>query len=183
MLTYYDEERNEYLSFAQCIAYSMDIPRVIDFTRINSKGITDVDIPVDDMTMKDFYKYISYHAKEVHFYIKQGITLGRNVHISLNGKDEWFYCDYGIFIDKFHYGDIVVDEEGNEYKISFPMLSIYGNNPDMYNFKDILELKFKDCSYKNLEYDFIDSSGHTACGMYSGLMKLKSGLIAVKGNK
>ena len=60
------------------------------------------------------------------------------------------------------------------------MLSIYGNNPNMYNFKDILELKFKDCSYKNLEYDFIDSSGNITCGMYSGLMKLKSGLIKVE---
>lgn len=181
MLTYYDEERNEYLSFAQCIAHSMDIPRVIDFTRINSEGITDIDISVDNMTMRDFYKYISFHAKEVHFYIKQGIVLGRNVHISLNGKDEYFYCDYGIFNDEFHYGDIVMDEKGNEYKVSFPMLSIYGNNPDMYNFKDILELKFKDCSYKNLEYDFINSFGHISCGMYSRLVKLRSGLIVVKG--
>ena len=127
--------------------------------KINQEGCDSLKIS-EEISLIDFCKIASEAVKEVSYYCENGILLGQNFITTVNGKEETYFYDYGyLFDDPYYYGNIVIDNEGNKYKVSFPMLNVFGNYPAKYNPSVIQNLKYGEASYKSPHYDFINSYG------------------------
>lgn len=171
MIYFIDESGNKYPTITDAIRESLINSGVRTIKKINQEGCDSLEIS-EKISLIDFCNIASEAVKEVFYYCKNGILLGQNFITTVNGKEETYFYDYGYLFDNpYYYDDIAIDNEGNKYKVSFPMLSIFGNNPTKYNPSVIQNLKYGEASYKSLHYDFINSYGIAESFLFSRELK------------